>query len=120
MVNPDEISKFIGAHGNWKARLKEAIDIGTSEFKVENVRRDDLCNFGKWLYSLPPADQQSVRWKNVRELHAKFHIEAALVLDLALKGKKQEAKKAVDLGGSFAHASGAFTRAMMEWKSELS
>jgi hypothetical protein len=120
MVDPDEVAKFIGAHGNWKVRLKQAIDTGKSEFKVEDVRRDDLCNFGKWLYSLTSTDQQSVHWNNARELHAKFHTVAAHVLDLALKGQKQEAKKEVDLGGSFAHASAEFTRAMMEWKSELS
>jgi hypothetical protein len=116
----DEINKAIGAHAMWKQRLRQAIDSSGSEFTVERVRPDNLCDFGKWLYSLSITDQQSTHWKTVKELHAKFHIEAARVLDLALKGKKQEAEKALNLGSDFAKASADLTTAMMKWKSATS
>jgi uncharacterized protein len=35
--------RAIGPHGQWKARLDQAIASGASEFAVDNVRRDDQC-----------------------------------------------------------------------------
>jgi len=47
MAIAEEITKAIGAHGMWKQRLRQAIDTGKSEFTVERVRPDNLCDFGK-------------------------------------------------------------------------
>ncbi len=116
MAAVEEINKAIGAHGMWKQRLREAIDTGKSEFTVERVRPDNLCDFGKWLYSLPPGDQTSTHWKTVKELHAKFHAEAARVLGLAVNGHKQEAEKALSTGSNFVKISSELTGTMMKWK----
>lgn len=120
MAIKDEINKAIAAHGMWKQRLRLAIDTTNSEFTVERVRPDNLCEFGKWIYSLSPSDQQSPHWKTVKELHAKFHIAAAHVLELALKGKKKEAETAFTSGSDFARVSSELTSAMMKWKSGVS
>ena len=37
------------AHTQWLFRLKHAIDEGKSEFDPVTVRRDDACDFGKFL-----------------------------------------------------------------------
>jgi hypothetical protein len=49
-------------------------------------------------------------------LHRDFHAIAARVLSLALAGKKAEAERSMAVGGEYAAASSALTRAMMEWK----
>jgi hypothetical protein len=112
----EEIDKAIGAHGMWKNRLNQAIQSGSSEYTVAGVRPDNLCAFGKWLHGLPPSVKDSQIWKDIRALHAEFHIEAARVLDLALDGKQAEATSALATGSRFADTSAKLTAAMMKWK----
>lgn len=52
----------------------------------------------------------------MQDLHAKFHVEASDVLDLALKGKKKEAEERMSATGIFAKYSSALTAAMIRWK----
>lgn len=112
----DEINKAIAAHGQWKLRLKTAIDSGNSEFTVERVRPDNNCDFGKWLHSLPADQKGALHWKTVQQLHADFHKAAAGVLEQALKGDKTAAS--AGMSGPFAAASSKLTSAMMAWKRE--
>jgi len=116
MALRDEIMKAVGAHGEWKMRLKAAITNGKSEFQVSTVQKDNECPFGKWLYSSLSEVKSSAEYESVRQLHAKFHTEAANVLDLALKGNKAEAEKSLESGGTFAQASTELTNALMAWR----
>lgn len=116
MANPEEIKKAIGAHGLWKQRLREAIDKGKSEFTVERVKPDNLCDFGKWLYSLPPAERNTDNWKKVQQLHAEFHQEAARILALALGNQKAQAESGIAPNSKFATLSSTLTSAMMAWQ----
>ena len=118
MIDKQQIDNAIGAHGMWKARLYQAIHTGKSEFQPEKVKVDNLCDFGKWFYTLLPTERSSPKGKTIQDLHAKFHAEAARVLDLALTGKKQEAEIAIGLGSNFANLSAALTQQMMAWKNE--
>ncbi len=111
-----EITKAIGVHGMWKQHLREAIDARQSAFKVEQVRADNQCEFGQWLYTLPAADKASARWQTVHDLHAQFHTEAARILALALNGHKQSAEQGLALGSEFAKISAKLTTAMMQWR----
>jgi hypothetical protein len=119
MSDSEKIGKAISAHADWKLRLKSAIDTGKSEWTVERVNPDNLCDFGKWLYSLPESDRQNIHWPTVRELHAIFHKEAARVLGLALNGKPQEARDAMAFGSLYATNSSKLTWAMMEWRKSI-
>lgn len=115
MAFADEINNAIGAHGLWKTRLKHSITYTKSDFPVEQVSQDNLCEFGKWLYSCGPEEKKSAEWLAVRDLHAKFHRSAGQVLDLALQGKKKEAEEVLS-GGEFAKVSGELNSALMKWK----
>lgn len=119
MVNIETINQAIAAHGLWKQRLREAIKTGVSEWTVEQVRVDNHCAFGKWLYSFTQTEQQDKEWETIRALHANFHKEAAQILELALSGKQQEAENALGLTGAFAQASSALTLAMVQWRDSL-
>lgn len=112
----EQIDKAVAAHGMWKARLRQAIDAGKSDFTAAGVSVDNQCEFGKWLYSLPAADRQGAEWQKVRDLHAKFHREAARVLGLAVGGKKADAESGLATGSQFAKISLELTGAMIEWK----
>lgn len=113
-----EIQLAIGAHGLWKQRLSSAIATGKSEFSPDDIRRDGLCDFGKWLHSLPESDRASELWKKVHSLHERFHLESAGVLEAALAGRKEEAAAAMAQGSAYALVSMRLTAAMMEWMRE--
>jgi methyl-accepting chemotaxis protein len=119
MVNSEEIKNAIGAHGIWKQRLRRAIETGNSDFTIDETKIDNQCDFGKWLYSLSSDEKNSSHWLNIQQLHSKFHIEAARLLELATQGKQQEAQDAMLIGSDFARLSGQLTMAMVKWKNSL-
>ena len=120
MSHAESIGNAIGAHAQWKLRLKTAIDTGKSEWTVERVSPDNLCDFGKWLYSLPESDRKKENWQKIRALHAEFHREAAKVLNLALRGAQAEARELMAFGSAYAKVSSRLTWEMMEWRKAAS
>jgi methyl-accepting chemotaxis protein len=119
VLDPEQISKAIGAHGQWKKRLNDAIESGASKLDPEVVAKDDRCDFGKWLYSLDGEARRQPGFEEVRELHACFHCEAANVLKLALAGKRAEARRCMEVEGAFSKATADLTDRMTRWKDEL-
>ena len=120
MQDPAEIVHAIAAHAKWKFYLRQAIETGTSEWTVAEVRPDNRCDFGTWLRALPPEDRDSQNWDEVSRLHAEFHREAAEVLKLALAGRREEAEAAIAQGGRFAKVSTKLTITMTAWQKALS
>lgn len=109
----EQVRTAIAAHGQWKVRLRDAISTGDSEFKVAVVKLDNQCPFGKWLYGGGQHSFPSVSYyEQVRELHARFHEEAARVLLLATTGKTEEAKAALASGSAFSKISGSLVGAL--------
>ncbi|MGC8638786.1 MAG: CZB domain-containing protein [Isosphaeraceae bacterium] len=113
------IDKAIAAHARWKSHLRQAINTGKSDFTVEVVRPDSLCEFGKWLRERPAAEKMSEHYKTVSDLHARFHFEASHVLELALAGEREKATAAMAVGGPFANVSSKLTAVMTAWKLSL-
>jgi hypothetical protein len=113
------IDKAIAAHARWKSQLRKAIDSGTSDFTIDQVRPDNVCDFGRWLLDRPVPQKMTAHYKTVHDLHARFHIEAAHVLELALAGKRDKATAAMAIGSPFATVSSKLTAAMTAWKLSL-
>ena len=80
MIDTQHIVRAVASHATWKYRLRQAIKTGTSEWTVSTVQVDDQCDFGRWLRSLPPTEQQRDHWKTVSARHREFHRAAADVL----------------------------------------
>jgi Chemoreceptor zinc-binding domain len=111
------LDKAIVAHGQWKMRLKRAIDTGSSEFVPATVSRDDQCELGKWLHTGATAQEKSSPYYGQTvQAHKQFHTVAGGVLANALAGKKDEAVASMAPGGDFARASVAVTQALQAWK----
>jgi methyl-accepting chemotaxis protein len=116
----DEIGKAISAHGQWKQKLRVAIDTGASEAKPEKVKQDSNCAFGKWLHQAIAAEnKKSPFYAEVIALHASFHKEAGAILELAVAGNKDAANDRMKLGGEFAKISGTLTKKLQEWRSAV-
>jgi methyl-accepting chemotaxis protein len=119
MVTKEAIDAALAAHAQWKKRLQDAISTGQSEFKAEVVKKDNACQFGQWLYSLPSQDTKSEDFNNVKALHADFHTVAGEILALALSGKKQEALKMLESSGTYGSATGKLVLALQAWKNKI-
>ena len=120
MTHTEQINEAIASHGLWKFRLKKAIETGESDWTVPELRRDDACEFGQWLHNLPPAEQASEHRRDVQDLHAQIHVEAAKVLQLATDGRKADAEAAIRFGSPFAVLSAKLTSAMTAWRDAVS
>ena len=116
MSHVDEINEAIASHGLWKFRLKKAVETGESEWTVADLGKRDACQFGSWLQGLPAGQQAGTHWRQVHDLHAQIHRQAAEVLQLALSGQKSAAEAAMRFGGTFAVASAKLTAAMTAWR----
>ena len=115
----EEVKKAIGAHGKWKLNLRTAINRGKSEYSVEDIRCDNLCEFGKWLYG-PTIDEETKAGKPyevVKRLHAEFHRCASQVLFYAVNDKKDEAIQLLE--GEYTERSDILIKALNKWKGEL-
>ncbi|HVO75695.1 MAG TPA: CZB domain-containing protein [Ignavibacteriaceae bacterium] len=119
MITKEVIDNALSAHVQWKKKLQEVLDTGKSEFKVSIVKKDDQCQFGQWLKNLSEQEKKSPEYGRVSELHAQFHLAAAEILDLALKGKKEEAQKKLQLGGGYGQISGKLVLALQTWRNKL-
>jgi hypothetical protein len=122
MLNVEVIQKAIAAHASWKARLRTAIDTGKFDVTSAVVRRDNQCEFGKWLYGpdFTAGEKATQNYRAAVELHAKFHQEAANVVDFATSGRKSEAEQAIGLEGGYSKASSALTKELVPWRLKLS
>jgi methyl-accepting chemotaxis protein len=114
-----QITKAIGAHGMWKNRLKGAISNGGSDIKAATAGRDDACDFGKWLLSVPAGDRDA-QWAKVSELHKIFHQAVGEVLRKLEAGDKSSAEQLTANDSAFSMASARCTVAMLEWSKQLS
>lgn len=111
----DQITKAIGAHGMWKARLREAIDTGKLGTPIADIAAHDRCEFGKWLQGATLTSLHgSTDYTKVVALHAQFHRAASEVAGSVARGDRKGAESL--LNGEFSDASAKLTSAMMRWK----
>ncbi|HEY9766210.1 MAG TPA: methyl-accepting chemotaxis protein, partial [Chroococcales cyanobacterium] len=110
-----KLREALQQHDLWKTRLLSAIQTGSSEFQAEKVRTKDGCAFGKFFYGLDKEFKDNLHAPKIEELHARFHVEAAQVLEIALQGRRIEALKRMDLESEFNRVSTDLARVIWDW-----
>ena len=115
-----EINSAIATHSMWKSRLHAAINTGVLDVSAETITKDDQCPFGRWLQTVEPSVRDSEEYKRVKELHAKFHVAAAKVVELALAGKKNEAEQLMGVNGEYAVITTKLVMELMAWEKKAS
>ncbi|MBL8753802.1 MAG: CZB domain-containing protein [Planctomycetes bacterium] len=116
-ANQDQITKAVGAHGMWKARLRSAIDTGKCDHDPAKVECDNLCDLGKWLHGTIDRELKAMPdYRQVVDQHAKFHKVAAKVLRLALTAQQADANKLMD--GEFTAESTRLVSMLAAWKNK--
>lgn len=115
----DEISSAITAHGEWKVKLRMAINSGQCETTPDKVKMDNNCSFGKWLHQRILPEDKGAYYSSVVDLHAKFHKEAGKILEIALNGGKEQATSLMDPGGEFRTLTDDLTNELRRWQHSL-
>jgi methyl-accepting chemotaxis protein len=113
----EEVARAFGSHTLWKTRIERAAVAGKSEFQPDDVCKDGLCTFGKWLHDpkLPAEVRDSRHYAEVRRAHADFHQAAGGAIKKAITGDPQGAKHDVEQGAYF-KASESLFNAMFTWQ----
>lgn len=107
--------KTIPENQHWHPRLHKAIVLGQCEVGPAEASREDACAFGRWLMELEAGGQHNAR---AAELHRRFHLAAAHILEIAQSGRKLEALELLSAEGEYA---GIYSELMLEmegWKKQ--
>jgi hypothetical protein len=120
MDEKTQIDDAIHAHTQWFIKLRVAIDRGSSEFNPDVVKTDNNCIFGKWLYGDFPASKKgTVLYSEIKDLHAKFHAEAARILALAIAGQKDVALAGMETDSHIRQISAALMAKLNDLKKQF-
>lgn len=116
----EQIAAAMGAHGCWKLQLKEAVARGMLHCKSDDIARDDMCTFGKWLGDLTaePEIAGSPEFKNVVLAHRRFH-KAAGQIAKCLEARKAEHARTLVNSAEFQLISDQLGKAMIDWRKSL-
>jgi len=115
----ERIDAALTSHELWKARLSSVIESGSSEWAPQTVKQDNQCDFGKWLYAFAPQEKTTPRYGVVKHLHAQFHIEAGRILEIALRGDRDNAIAEMAKGRRYAEISAALINELRNWMADL-
>lgn len=114
----DALTHAIAAHDEWRPRLRAMILNGSSSIDARDVRRDDECEFGKWLAARKAAGKAPPRCKTIADLHVRLHEATARVVELVDGRRRAEALAALAPDGEFTLAAADFGKALAEWSVE--
>jgi hypothetical protein len=101
-----DFAAAIEAHRKWKERLTAYVQ-GTSseELDYTAICRDDQCVLGKWIYSSGATSMANLLiFHQLKATHAKFHVTASRVVELAQNNDKVSAQKLL-VGDEYGKAS---------------
>jgi len=107
----NEIYQAIVKHTAWKKRLHLIVETGK---KGENISAEN-SELGKWLKVNAATLNSHPHYLAVLELQEKLHIEAQKAVALALRGKLEEARAAIEYGSEFEHLSQTLVHNIITW-----
>ena len=111
------LDKAFLTHSAVKNRLRKAIK-GEEPIDAATIRRDDVCEVGKWIYGEGAKSYSSnPLFNEFKKVHAEFHKCAYDVMALYNSGKISEASRELDYG-AFEKKSGEIGSCIMRMKKD--
>ncbi|MQQ07352.1 hypothetical protein GFB49_02690 [Epibacterium sp. SM1979] len=119
-VLEQQIGEAMQAHAAWKQKLGDAVKTGRLPKPSCDIRTNDQCSFGKWLFSLTsdPRVARSAGYQEVMKTHTVFHLEAGRVAELVEKDDLAAAERALN-GPGYNAATTNLNNAMLQWKQSI-
>ncbi len=113
-----DLDQAIRKHSDWKIKFRSAINMKESMDAV-TIAKDNCCDLGKWLHGDARLELGSKNsFVECVTKHAAFHIEAGKVAATINARKFSHAASMIDSGSSYALASSAVVRAILDLKAE--
>lgn len=103
LVEGVDVDAIIDAHRQWKVKLRQAIEDG-STVDVATLSRDDCCALGKWIYADGKRLSQRPNFVELVGRHRHFHNVAGGIGALINQKRMREAEDALAPGTVFAQA----------------
>lgn len=103
LVEGVDVDAIIDAHRQWKVKLRQAIEDG-STVDVATLSRDDCCALGKWIYADGQRLSQRPNFVELVGRHRHFHTVAGGIGALINQKRMREAEDALAPGTVFAQA----------------
>lgn len=110
------IREAADSHLAWTEQFRASIKARTISEEVATCAYDDLCGFGKWLYNLDEPVKVSPAYRRVKDMHYRFHAEAAEIVRLMKAGRFNEAT--AHLAGDYAVSSANLLKALGDWQQD--
>jgi hypothetical protein len=112
-----DLDAAIGAHAEWKLKLRSAAEKKES-LDVATISGDNNCPLGKWLHGEAKTKYGSLpHYQDCVSNHAHFHSEAGKVAAMVNQGKFSE--QIIGSGSPFGDASGKVGVAIVKLKKEV-
>lgn len=108
------ISDAVTTHLAWAETFEAAITSGAVSESMRVAGYDDLCKFGKWLYSLDDSVKHQESYRKVKDLHYQFHVVSGQVVELMISEAFLEARQLIE--GNYAMVSAQLLQALREWR----
>ena len=111
------LRKAVTAHAGWKTNLRAAIETGRVPDGIDRSKaaRADACAFGQWL-RLGDGDAADPQFApKVSDLHARFHREAAAILEAAVSGRSEKARHMLTDEHGYLAVAGELTDNLLAW-----
>jgi hypothetical protein len=106
-----DFNAAIVAHKKWKDRIRHSHDSG-EKLDVTTLGRDDQCELGRWLRTVPTDVRSLAEFRAVTAAHTEFHRIAAETVRRLEGASKVEAETMLGWSGPFGKASSACVSAL--------
>ena len=108
------IDDAIASHLAWADKFEVAIASGEVSEGMRVAGYDDLCEFGKWLYSLDDSVKHQAAYRKVKDLHYQFHSVSGQVVELMNSNAFSKAQQLIE--SSYGIISAQLLQALREWQ----
>jgi Chemoreceptor zinc-binding domain len=106
----------VKAHSDWKMKLTKYINHPDHSLKPAEVRVDNRCTLGQWIYGEGTKHAALPEFSKLRSEHQRFHKAAAAVISKADSGVDETAEVALGSKSEYAAASSGVVSAIMAMK----
>lgn len=98
------------------ARVIHTVHTATTGPDVDQTRRDDECPFGWWLFGTMSENHRTAPlYDKTIDAHARYHREAARVLELSAAGHHADARAAIRPASPLSDAANSLTVVLLHW-----